>query len=103
MRTYTMILLAALITFSLRALPFVIFSGQRTLPSWLERLGRTLPPAIMAVLVVYSLQDTMEGGSAAAAGLSAALATALLHKWRHSTFLSIVGGTGLYMVLLRLL
>ncbi len=103
MRTYTMILLAAGITFSLRALPFVIFSGQRTMPAWLERLGQTLPSAIMAVLVVYSLQDTVDGGSAATAGLIAALATALLHKWRHSTFLSIVGGTGLYMALLRLL
>ncbi len=103
MRTYTLILVAALVTFSLRALPFVIFSGQRTMPAWLERLGQTLPPAIMAVLVVYSLRDTVDGGSAAAAGLIAALVTALLHKWRHSTFLSIIAGTGLYMLLLRLL
>ncbi|MDY3286245.1 MAG: AzlD domain-containing protein [Eubacteriales bacterium] len=99
----TAILLAALITFSLRALPFAVFRGNRSMPAWLDRLGKALPSAIMAVLVVYCLKDAADGGSRAAAGLIAALATAVLYKWRHNTFLGIAGGTAVYMALLHTL
>ena len=47
------IFIPALITFSLRALPFLLFSGDRKMPDWLSRLGAVLPSAIMAVLIVY--------------------------------------------------
>ena len=83
----TAILLAALITFSLRALPFAVFRGNRSMP----------------VLVVYCLKGAADGGPRAAAGLTAALATAVLYKWRHNTFLGIAGGTAVYMALLHTL
>ena len=51
------VLLAAAITFFLRALPFLIFHGEKRMPGWLERLGQALPSAIMAVLIVYCLKD----------------------------------------------
>ena len=73
------------------------------MPAWLDRLGQMLPSAIMAVLVVYCLKDIPDGGDGAWAGAAAALATAALYKWRHNTFLAIVGGTAVYMILLRLL
>lgn len=50
------IAVSAAVTFALRALPFAAFRGDRAMPAWLERLGRTLPSAIMAVLVVYCLK-----------------------------------------------
>ena len=50
------IAVSAVVTFTLRALPFAAFRGEKTMPAWLERLGQTLPNAIMAVLVVYCLR-----------------------------------------------
>lgn len=35
------IVLSAAITFGLRALPFLIFSGDRKMPGWLQKLGGT--------------------------------------------------------------
>ena len=46
------IVLSAAITFGLRALPFLIFSGERKMPDWLQKLGEMLPSAIMAVLII---------------------------------------------------
>ena len=48
---------SALITFGLRALPFLAFSGSRKMPASLERLGQALPSAIMAVLIIYCMKD----------------------------------------------
>ena len=51
------VLVSAVCTFALRALPFLAFSGERRMPLWLDRLGQVLPAAIMAVLIVYCLKD----------------------------------------------
>ena len=103
-RFLLVILVSFLCTFFLRALPFLAFSGQRDMPQWLEKLSHALPPAIMAVLVVYCLKDVPDewypGG---ACKLLAVAATALVHKWKHNTFLSIILGTAVYMVLIRVL
>ena len=57
MRTFYVILVSAVCTLTLRALPFVLFRKDKAMPAWLSRLGETLPSAIMAVLVVYCLKD----------------------------------------------
>ncbi len=98
------IVVSAAVTLMLRALPFVAFRGEKTMPAWLERLGKTLPSAIMAVLVVYCVK----GAAADFVGtgvpqLLAVAVVAVSYKLRHSTFLSIILGTGVYMVLLRVL
>ena len=46
------IILSALITFLLRAFPFLLFK-EKELPKWLEKLEKQLPMTIMAVLNVY--------------------------------------------------
>ena len=51
------IVISAVITFSLRALPFVIFHGNRKMPKWLERIEKSLPAMIMSILIVYCLKD----------------------------------------------
>ncbi len=102
-RTVGIILLSAAITFSLRALPFLVFNGKRSMPKRLHRLGDRLPAAIMAVLIVYCLQDVSGGFSES--GIYQLLAAAVVigsYKWKHQTFLSIVLGTGVYMLLLHL-
>lgn len=95
---------SALITFGLRALPFLLFHGKRKMPEWLSRLGAILPSAIMAVLIVYCLRsvksDFVGNGIP---GLIAVLVVAVGYKWKHSTFISIVAGTAVYMVLIRII
>ena len=54
------ILVSAIITFALRALPFVAFRGGRQMPEKLIYLGKILPSAIMAVLIVYCLKDAIQ-------------------------------------------
>lgn len=96
------IFISALITFLLRALPFLLFSGDRRMPDWLSRLGAVLPSAIMAVLIVYCLKGVKS--DIIGTGLPSAIAVlvvALSFKWKHNTFLSILSGTAVYMLLLR--
>lgn len=88
-------------TFLERALPFLLFGG-REVPKIVKYLGRILPMAVMATLVVYCLR----GITFTAAGnflpqLIAVAVVAALHIWRKNTFLSIVVGTALYMVLVQ--
>lgn len=97
------ILLSALCTFALRALPFVAFRGERTMPDWLTRLGKALPSAIMAVLIVYCLRDIPQDW--AGLGIPRLLAVgvvAVSYQWKHNTLLSIGAGTVAYMLLLKL-
>ena len=77
---------SALITFGLRALPFLAFSGSRKMPASLERLGQALPSAIMAVLIIYCMKDIPTGGiSAAVPKLLAAAVVFITYKWKHQT------------------
>ena len=50
----------AIVTWGLRAFPFLLF-GKRQLPRMLLYLGKALPPAIMTVLVIYCLRGTSFG------------------------------------------
>ena len=50
--------MVALATQITRWTPFLVFSGSRKLPRVVEDLGRLLPPAMMGLLVVYSLRNT---------------------------------------------
>mgnify|MGYP001780035973 CR=1 FL=1 len=88
---------SALITFGLRALPFLAVSGSRKMPASLERLGRALPSAIMAVLIIYCMKDLPTGGISAAVPV-----VFITYKWKHQTLVSILLGTISYMMLLRL-
>lgn len=89
-------------TMFLRFLPFIMFS--KGTPKIILYLGDVLPYAIIAMLVVYCLKGT--DFTEAPHGLPEAISVALvvgLHKWKHSTILSILAGTICYMLLLRLM
>lgn len=97
------IAVCAAVTLFTRALPFLFFGGKRGVPRLVAALGKTLPSAIMAALVVYCLKGVPFGTfSDGAKQLVAALAVVLLHVWKRSTLLSIGLGTAVYMILLRL-
>ena len=91
--------MVALATQITRWTPFLLFSGDKKLPKVVEDLGRLLPPAMMGLLVVYSLRSTdLLGGSH---GIPEAIAVAV-HLWRRNTLLSILAGTACYMLLVQL-
>ena len=91
------------VTLLTRALPFVCFGGKRGVPQLVTALGKALPSAIMAALVVYCLKSVPFGSFISGAKqLIAAGAVVALHLLKRNTLLSIAGGTALYMILIRL-
>ena len=103
MHAAAIVLVCAGVTLFLRALPFLFFGGKRGIPRLVSALGKTLPPAIMAALVVYCLKAVPYGTfSEGVKQLIAAVVVVALHVWRRNTLLSIAGGTGVYMLLIRL-
>ena len=91
------------VTLLTRALPFMFFGGKRGIPRLVSALGKTLPSAIMAALVVYCLKGVPFGTfTDGAKQLVAAGAVVALHLWKRSTLLSIGAGTALYMILIRI-
>ena len=98
-----MILVMALATAATRVLPFLVFGGKKEPPAPILYLGRVLPPAVMAMLVIYCLRNTSFAWPTF--GLPELLAAACaigLHIWRRNTLLSIAGATVLYMALVQL-
>ena len=92
----------AIVTFLTRALPFLLFDRGDSPPKLVLYLGRVLPPAIIAMLIIYCLR----GVSFATPGgwvpqLLCVAVVAGLHLWKHNNLLSIFGGTILYMVLVQ--
>ena len=85
-----------------RFLPFLLFPDSRPVPKVVEYLGRTLPAAMMGLLVVYCLRNV--DISAAPHGLPELIALTVLtalHLWKRNVLLSIGAGTVLYMVLVQ--
>ena len=98
----SVIAVTALVTWALRAFPFLVF-GNRPLPRTVEYLGRVLPPAIMTVLVLYCLRDTsFSQYPFGIPEIAAGALTVILQVIRKNMYLSIVAGTVCYMILLRL-
>ena len=86
-----------------RWLPFLLFPESKQPPKVVLYLGKVLPPAMMGLLVVYSLRSTdLLGGSHGIPEGIAVAVTALLHLWRRNTLLSILAGTVCYMLLVQL-
>ena len=101
-QTLSMIAVMAGVTFLTRALPFLLFDRGEHPPRVILYLGRVLPPAIIAMLIVYCLK----GVTFAAPGgwvppLTAGLAAVLLHLWKGNDLISIFGATVLYMALVQ--
>lgn len=97
------IVISAMITFGLRALPFVIFRRKKDIPDKIKQLGEVLPPVVMAILIVYCLRDISNDFMADGVWrLTAVMIVAISYKWKHNTLLSILLGTVSYMLLLHI-
>ena len=91
----------SLVTILLRFLPFLVF--RKKVPPCITYLGRVLPPAIIGMLVIYCLKDTVI--TSAPLGLPELIAgvmVVLLQAWKRNALLSILCGTVVYMLLIQL-
>lgn len=96
------VVVAAVCTYLLRAAAFVLFRGKKQLPKSIGYLGSVLPPAIIAILVVYCLKSIdLTAAPHGLPELLAVYAVAALHVWKRSNLLSIGAGTVFYMFLVQ--
>ncbi len=96
------VLVMAAVTFLTRAMPFLFFDHGDHPPKIVLYLGRVLPPAIIAMLIVYCLKGV--SFTTPAGWIPAALScvvVVVLHLWKNNDLISIFGGTVLYMVLVQ--
>lgn len=99
--TIGLVMLGTLVT---RYLAFLLFPAGRRTPPYVQYLGKVLPAAVLGMLVVYCYKDVDLAGSLH--GFPEFLAGAvvvLLQCWKKNIFLSLLVGTGLYMLLLTVL
>ena len=97
------ILLCTAATMLTRFLPFLLFGRSDHVPPIITYLGKALPSAVFAMLVVYCLKDT--DFSSAPFGIPegiAALSVVLLQWWKRNSLISIFFGTVVYMLLIQL-
>ena len=96
-----------------RAFPFLFSAGVQRQSGFFTFVEKTVPPVAMTVLAFNAIGealranifDVFEGiiGYDGLFVLAAAAITVLLHLWKRNALLSIIGGTVLYMLLLRLI
>ena len=98
---YIMIIIMSLVTVALRFLPFVVFKAGKS-PKWLNELGKLLPYATMAMLVVYCLKDVnvFEISSILPTFIASAV-TIVSYVYKRNSLLSIIIGTAVYMFLIQ--
>lgn len=102
--TQELLTIAAVIagTMVTRFLPFVLFPANKKTPPLVTFLGKTLPTAVMGMLVVYTLKDTQI--TTGTHGLPEAIAvaiTVLLQISLRNLLLTIAAGTISYMLLVQ--
>lgn len=96
------IAICAAATMTTRFLPFLIFRPGKDLPPYIRYLGKALPAAVFALLVVYCLKNVnWTSGNYGAPELLAIAATVLVHLKYRNFMLSMVVGTGAYMILVQ--
>ena len=88
-----------LVTFALRALPFVAVQWLQKHPL-VQRLGEFLPLAIMTLLMVHSVMGSATENPTGPWPELLAVALVVLLQWRSkNALLSILVGTGVYVLL----
>ena len=97
------ILIMALVTALIRFIPFFVFGRKKT-PAYIEYLGKVLPAAVMGMLVVYCLKDMrFDEYVNFVPGLVGVILTVIVQALKRNPIYSILAGTIIYMILLRVI
>ena len=103
MHTWGIVAAVAFVTAALRFLPFMVFNGNRKTPKIIEKLGRSLPFAIMGMLVVYCLKGvSFTSLTGFLPELVSCAVVGILYVWKRNTLISIIVGTVCYMLLVQI-
>ena len=101
MREAVLVAVMAVGTILLRFLPFIIF--RKETPPYITYLGKVLPPAIIGMLVIYCLKDvSLLAKPFGIPELIAAACVVGLQVWKRNSLISILSGTVVYMVLVKM-
>ncbi|WP_076459713.1 branched-chain amino acid transporter permease [Limosilactobacillus caccae] len=97
------IAIAAGTNFLTRWLPFRLFAGKdKEVAPFIQGLGKFLPAAIMGMLVIYCYRNIdFISSPHGLPEIIAGLFTVGIHVWRRSMFLSLIGGTICYILLVN--
>lgn len=97
--TVAMVVLATMLT---RFLPFLLIGANRKTPPYIQYLGKVLPCAVFAMLIVYCLRDVkfLSGSHGLPEILGIAVTVVVHFLWRQM-LLSIAAGTVTYMLLVQ--
>ena len=102
MKAAVLVAVMSAVTILLRALPFLVF--RKKTPAYIVYLGKVLPPAIIGMLVIYCLKDVQwMKPPFGLPELAAGVCVAALQIWRRNAVTSILTGTVIYMLLIRVL
>lgn len=102
--SHALLLVAAMavVTLVLRFLPFVAF--RKAIPPYISYLGEVLPPAIIGMLVVYCLKDVSVIVPPFGLPELGAAVVVIAAQWKsRNSLVSILSGTAVYMILIRLI
>lgn len=92
----------SLVTILLRSFAFIAFRDGKKIPKIVEKLGETLPYAIMAFLVIYCLKDvTPLNFPYGIPEVISVVLVAVLQIIKRNSTLSVLVGTICYMLLVQ--
>lgn len=101
-REISIIAIVAACTFATRLFPFLVFGRKKEPSPMIRFLGKVLPSAVMAILIIYCLKNVnFLLPSSVLPQLLSILAVILLHLWKRNNLLSIGLGTLCYMFLIQ--
>ena len=96
------IALVSLGTMLTRFLPFLIFKSDSKTPKFIEYLGKALPSAVFAMLIIYCLKDVnifvVKNVVPEMIGVGV---TVIVHLLKKNFLLSMLCGTAIYMFLVQ--
>lgn len=104
-RTYGVLIIAvmAIVNFTIRAFPFILFKKADKTPKSVIYLGKVLPPAMMSFLIIYCIRSLdIFSASHGLPELIGIVTAMVLHAWKRNTLFSISIATILYMVLVQM-
>jgi branched-subunit amino acid transport protein AzlD len=100
------IIIVAMVVFGTmltRFVPFIVFPSGKNTPKYIQYLGKVLPSSVFGLLVIYSLKDVkLLSESHGIPELLGVITVVILHFWKKNMFLSIAGGTIIYMLLVQM-
>ncbi|MCQ2084870.1 MAG: AzlD domain-containing protein [archaeon] len=99
-----LIAICSIVTIMTRALPFLIFRNGKKIPDTVEYIGKVLPVAIFAMLVVYCLKDVeFTDGTFGIPEVLAIAVMCAVHIRKKNMLLSILTGMIAYFLFLWLI